>query len=112
VGRCKEAMRYIQTIGAILSCIAIALFCLGVYPVSPNSPDKQVIQAGWLFTYIVTPMFYASALFVIPSTFALFSSNLRNKYNITGKPWQALWVLNILISLVFIVLFGVSYLLL
>ncbi|WP_019028301.1 hypothetical protein [Colwellia piezophila] len=104
-------MRIIQTIGAALAFIAVILLYLCVSPISPNSPDNKIVEAGWLFTYVVTPMFYVSALLVIPSTIALFNSNLRSNYNITGMYCQTLLGLNILISLIYIVLFSTAYLL-
>ncbi len=105
-------MRIIQVTGFFLALIAVVILYVFVTPPSQalNVPMQVMAESGWIYTYVVTPIVCISALCLVPTTIVLFNSRLRRKYNITGKTWKALWSVNILISLAYLILFGIAYL--
>lgn len=94
--------------------LASASWIIGYFmlaPVDGETSEASAGAAGLGLLFIVLPMLGWSALLLIPSSLALFNSELRRRSSFKGYFWFSLWRLNLLISAGYIaVVFYFAYL--
>jgi len=106
-------MRTVQLLGLLLSIASVLLLYLALYPLTPESRASTDGAAGLFTMFIIVPMFGASAFLLIPSSFALLNTSLRENTYFRGKFWYTIWAFNSIISISYLLLilyFGFLYL--
>lgn len=94
--RALQMLGFITTVVAFLSCYSLIL------PLNHQLSNGSSIA----MMFMVTPLLGFSALILIPSSFALFNSKVRNYHLFEGRLWLCLWTVNSVLSVAYIGLMG------
>lgn len=90
-------MRTLQLLGFILALAGLILGYLLLAPVEGDTSAASASATGLGLMFVALPLLGMSALFLVPSSLALFKGEVRQRTYFAGRFWLALWKLNLVI---------------
>jgi len=96
-------MRTLQMLGFISAVAGIFFTYFFLAPVETDTSASAAGGSGIGLMFIVFPILCFSALTLIPSSIALFNTNIRVNNYFSGKFWHCLWGINSIISIFYLV---------